>query len=229
MFNLLRNLPPATKNLLIINLIFFIGMIVFQSRDIFITNFLALRYFAHPDFSPIQIFTHMFMHGSFSHILFNMFGLVMFGSTLERFINTKKFLILYLASGFGAMFLQQAYEAFMIWNVTGTIFPDVPQLIAAGEQTIRHYNTAMVGASGCIYGLLVGFAMLFPNAELIFLFIPYPIKAKFMVPAIILLDLVLGITNFSGDPIAHFAHIGGALVGFILIKYWNKTNRDTLY
>lgn len=229
MFQLLRNLPPASKNLLIINLLFFFGMIVFETREIFITNFLALRYFAHPDFSPIQIFTHMFMHGSFSHILFNMFGLVMFGSTLERFIGPKRFLILYLASGLGAMFLQQAYEAYMIWSATGTVFPDETQLYAAGKQTIMHYHTAMVGASGCIYGLLVGFAMLFPNTELIFLFIPFPIKAKYMVPGIILLDLFLGISRFSWDPIAHFAHIGGALVGFLLIRIWNKTNKETLY
>jgi rhomboid-like protein len=169
------------------------------------------------------------MHGSFSHILFNMFGLVMFGSILERFIGTPRFLILYLAAGFGAMFLQQAYEAYALWNITGTVSPNQLELVNGGEMAVRHFHTGMVGASGCIYGLLVAFAMLFPNTELIFLFIPFPVKAKFMVPGIIILDLLLGVTNFSWDPIAHFAHIGGAIVGFLLVKIWNKTNKKSLY
>jgi membrane associated rhomboid family serine protease len=235
---LLRNMPPAVKNLFFINVLFFIGSKVLS--DILQVNLqyeLGMKYMGSVYFKPFQIFTHMFMHASFSHILFNMFGLLMFGSMLERFIGTKKFLLLYITAGLGAAFLEQAYWAYRMHELVGELFPpDFMQFKALQlgqlpglentKEFIQRIITPMVGASGAIYGLLAAYALYFPNSELFFIFIPFPIKAKYLVPGLMFIDLFLGLSNFSWDSIAHFAHLGGALTGFVLIKIWNKSRSD---
>ncbi|MCZ2131548.1 MAG: rhomboid family intramembrane serine protease [Bacteroidia bacterium] len=235
---LFRNMPPAVKNIFFINLLFFLGAWV--SMDVFhynLTYVTGMKYFGSVLFKPYQIFTHMFMHGSFSHILFNMFGLLMFGSMIERYIGTKRFLILYLLSGLGAAFLEQSYWAYRVYECVGEVIPEKAlqnmalsglQLNNVCQSFVNWIATPMVGASGAIYGLLVAYGMFFPNSELMFIFIPYPIKAKYMIPGIILLDLFLGLSSFNWDNVAHFAHLGGALTGFVLIKIWNR-NRTRLY
>lgn len=237
-FYLLRNMPPAVKNLFFINLLFFIGSKVLS--DILEMNLqyeLGMKYIGSVYFKPFQVFTHMFMHANFSHILFNMFGLLMFGSMLERFIGTQKFLLLYISAGLGAAFLEQGYWAYKITELVGTAFPpDFIQYkvlqglpvegIANIGEFAKRIVTPMVGASGAIYGLLAAYALYFPNSELFFIFIPFPIKAKYLVPGLMFVDLFLGVSNFSWDSIAHFAHLGGAITGFVLIKIWNKSRRD---
>jgi membrane associated rhomboid family serine protease len=158
-----------------------------------------------PPFQPYQIITHMFTHGSIGHIFFNMFALWMFGKILENVWGSKRFLIFYLISGIGAAVAHLAVEYFQ-----GGIVP-------------------AVGASGAVMGVLVAFAYLFPNTELFILFIPFPIKAKWAVIGYVAIDLFGGIANISGDNIAHFAHLGGALTGFVLVLLWNKGNHRRFY
>ncbi len=193
-------MTDVVKNLLIINVIVFVlTQFLFPN----LIRVLALYYPASPYFKPFQIITHFFTHAGLGHIFFNMFGLVMFGSAVESFFGAKKFLIYYIVCALGAAATQ------LMMMYTG----------------VENVNGLMVGASGAIYGLLVAFRMKFPNAELMLIFLPIPIKAKYFIPGLILLDLFLGISNFSSDPIAHFAHLGGALFGFLLILLWQ--NNDT--
>jgi len=217
-------LPVVVKNLLIINILFFVATWVFASRQIDLINLLGVFYFDSPHFRPWQLITHMFMHGGWEHILFNMFALYMFGSVLENVWGPRRFLIYYLLTGLGAISLQMAVQAAELYSMIGgiTIHPDT---VIAGQAIYSKINSIyaypMVGASGAIFGLLIAFAMLFPNAELFLFFIPIPVKAKYLLPTYILLELYLGVSQFSGDTIAHFAHLGGALVGFIILKTWN--------
>ncbi len=207
MFN---NMTPVVKQLLIINvLVFGLSQVMPQNYE-----YLSLFYFTSDYFKFWQPLTHMFMHGDIMHILFNMFALVSFGSALEHFWGGKKFILFYLACGFGSAILHTAINFYYINYV-----PGFDGLI----------NVPAVGASGAIYGLLVAFAFMFPMAELAMLFIPVPIKAKYFVPIIVGLDLFSGVTGFSifsGGNIAHFAHVGGALTGFILMMLW-RNNKFT--
>ncbi|MGB0882835.1 MAG: rhomboid family intramembrane serine protease [Vicingaceae bacterium] len=249
-----RNIPPVVKNLLIINGLFFLASIILlKTQGIDLGNYLGLHYWQSEGFMPHQLITHMFMHsfwdfGSgeivFSHLMFNMLGLWMFGSTLEGIWGGKRFLIFYMISGLVAAIAQLLIIHFRLQLVINELTPDMIQYVYDnGYQLIldhKNYtdpivggfngllNSRMVGASGALYGILVGFGMLFPNTELMMIFIPIPVKAKYFIPGIIIIDLVLGIGNFSWDPIAHFAHLGGALAGFILIKMWQK-DRGTFY
>jgi rhomboid-like protein len=235
---LLKNMPPAVKNLFFINLLFFVGTLAFKNAfSLDLMSMLSMKYFGSIEFNPIQVFTHMFMHGGFSHILFNMFGLIMFGSTLEKFVGTKKFLLLYLAAGLGSAFLEQAYWAYSVYEEFGLIIPEKSiqrEVIRMSVEENYHTNLSvrmmsqMLGASGAIYGLLAAFGMFFPNSELMFLFIPFPIKAKYFIPGILLLDLFLGLSRYSWDNIAHFAHIGGALTGVLIVWIWKK-DRSSFY
>lgn len=221
---LFRNMPVAVKNLLLLNLLFFVA--TFVARNVYEINliwYLGMKYFGSPHFQPFQIFTHMFMHGGFSHILFNMFGLLMFGSVLERFMGTKKFLILYLVAGLSAAVSEQAYWAYNVYQQTGTLFPMNAVEDWSAVQLIKRYlETPMVGASGAVYGLLAAYAMFFPNSELMLIFFPFPIKAKYFVPGLMAIDLFLGVSSYNWDSIAHFAHLGGALAGFLLLKFWKN-------
>ena len=217
------NITPVVKNLLIINVIFYIATMLFTE---FMVRYFGVFYFGSPYFKVWQIITYMFMHspGTFFHILFNMFALFSFGSTLEYYFGSKRFLNFYLITGLGALALQMAVQAFEIYSIAGsiTVYPEMLMHYAADDvNKIREiYSTPMLGASGAIFGLLVAFGMLFPNAELMIFLIPFPIKAKYIIPIYIVIELFAGVAQFAGDSVAHFAHLGGALFGFILIKLW---------
>ena len=165
------------------------------------------------------------MHGGFFHLLFNMFALWMFGTMVERVWGAKKFLIFYFICGLGAAFFQMGSYAFDWWAVDHAILTD--DVMVQYQQRLREQAT--VGASGAIMGVLAAFGYLFPNTELIIFPIPIPIKAKWAIMGMIALDVFGGVVKVQGDNIAHFAHIGGALIGFLLVLYWNKTNKKTFY
>jgi membrane associated rhomboid family serine protease len=228
------------KHLIIINVIFFIASIVFGELmyDLF-----AMHYPNNSDFILWQPVTHMFMHGDITHILFNMFGLWMFGTPLEQMWGKQKFVFFYLSAGFGAVLIQTIVYHYDVMSVTqilidnGLTNSDVDAFYKTGRLNtsiiqsvgedrlysgIQSFKAVMVGASGALYGILVAFAMLFPNVQLMLLFPPIPIKAKFFVPLLILFDLFFGFTSYSVGPIAHFAHIGGAITGFLMMWYWKK-------
>jgi len=224
---LLRNLTPVVKNLIIINALFYLAQFLIDG----FTEQFALYYFESDNFEFYQIATHFFMHApnSFLHILFNMFALVMFGPPLERIWSPQKFLLFYFISAFGALFLHQAVMYFQV--------QDLKELLAIYEegsmeyyQTLRSIKTTeftpMLGASGAIFGVLAAFAFYFPNTELMLLFPPIPIKAKWMVLILVGFDFFMGIGNYSGDNVAHFAHLGGALFGFILVLIWQRNKSD---
>ena len=169
------------------------------------------------------------MHGNFSHILFNMFALYIFGSILERFWGSKRFLIFYLVCGVGASLLVQLTVPF-----SAEQFANSSEAIKYGgysEQLLEVYKEgySMLGASGAIMGVMAAFAWLFPNTELFIMFIPVPVKAKYVIPVYVLIDLFGGLYRIPGDNVGHFAHLGGALIGFLLVLYWNKKNRNTFY
>lgn len=223
-----RNMPPVVKNLLLINLLMFVGMFLMEKSDFnFIENF-AVFYFDSPFFQPMQIVTHMFMHGSIGHIFFNMFALVSFGAVLERAWGPKRFLIFYFITGLGAVALHQLAMMYEVYDLAGAIRVNNDGMIPNIQRIAEIYQTPTVGASGAIFGLLIAFGMLFPNTELMLLFFPVPIKAKYFIPFLILLELFMGVQNFAWDNVAHFAHLGGALLGFIMVKIWNK-NRNNFY
>lgn len=201
-----NSFPPIVKNLIILNVLVFLARTMLSPQIGYDINMkLGLWPLGTEVFKPYQIFSHMFAHGGWSHLLFNMFGLWMFGRVLENVWGPKRFLFFYLVSGLGAAAAHLAMQYMM-----------------------GGYGVA-VGASGAIMGIFAAFAYLFPNTELFIMFIPVPIKAKWAVLGMAAIDLFTGMANFSGDNIAHFAHLGGAITGFILVLLWNKTNRKTLY
>lgn len=234
-------LPPIVKNLLIMNIVCFIGSLIFEKARLLF----GVYYPDSPAFHWWQVFTYMFMHGNFMHIFFNMFALFMFGPVLEQILGPKRFINYYLITGLGALALQFAVQAYEVNAITGTVaasqYMDVnvvqrsavgPALQGLNQEQINTllsiYVIPMVGASGAIFGLLVAFGYLFPNTELYLMFIPVPVKAKIFIPIYIILELFLGVSRFAGDSVAHFAHLGGALFGFILIKLW-RIKRPTLW
>ena len=229
MFN---NINPrsVTFNLIMVNvLLFFVTYLHPQLMQILSLHYLfnTHQYYEGSGFQPFQILSHMFMHGGFFHILFNMWGLFMFGSILESVWGPKRFLTFYLITGFGAVLLHMAVQAFIIHNATGSFDPSL-QMLSEHKEAARTYFSETLGASGAIFGIATAFAMLFPNTELMIIPIPIPIKAKYLMPLYILFELYLGISQHQGDDVAHFAHLGGALFGFILVKIWGR-NRNTLY
>ena len=258
----MMNITPVVKQLLIINIIFFIGAQAVPVAE----NLFALYYFENPAFKLWQPITHMFMHANVMHIFFNMFALYSFGSALEHFWGGKKFLFFYISCGLGAALLHSGVNYFEYHSVLDSLsslkfseadikvlmnadyqslFDAKNQMIESNVKTIldrancnqEQFNTLMrafltyrstaVGASGAVYGLLTAFAFMFPSAQLGLMFIPIPIKAKYFVPGILAIDLVLGLKGSSlfgagSTGIAHFAHIGGAITGFIMMWYWKK-------
>lgn len=219
------SIPQVVKNLLIINVIFFIATLAFEKNNVSLVELLGVYYFDSPKFQVWQVVTYMFMHGSFAHIAFNMFALFSFGSTLEYTMGSKRFLNFYLITGLGALALQMVVQAVEVHGIMGSITINtqaVPMLNPKSLRTLQEiYLTPMVGASGAIFGLLIAFGMLYPNAELFILFIPVPLKAKYIIPIYVIVELFLGMASFRGDSVAHFAHLGGALFGFLLIKFWH--------
>ena len=240
----MQNIPETVKHLLIINVIFFLATLVLG--DI-VYDLFALHYPSNPKFEFWQPLTHMFMHGDFSHIFFNMFGLYMFATPIEQMWGRKKFIFFYLSTGFGAAALQLGLYYYQVTQVLdllaaqglsgsqiATFFETRDLSYSIIEQIGREalleglstFNSVMVGASGALYGVLVAFAFLFPNARLMLLFPPIPVKAKVLVPILIFGDLFFGFTSYSIGPIAHFAHVGGAITGLIMLWYWKKTQFD---
>jgi len=223
------NLTPVVKNLLIINFIFFLAFEIIDHGNPFgpLTTQLGGFYVDSPNFRPWQPITYMFMHGGVEHILFNMLALFMFGPILEQAIGPKHFFNLYFIAGLGAYALQTFVQAIEVHNIVGAFTISHPGDITSyyeygvqGQALHDLYYAPLVGASGAIFGVVVAFAMLYPDLELMILFIPVPIKAKYLIPVYIVIELVSGFGQFSGDNVAHFAHLGGALVGFLLIKIW---------
>lgn len=242
-------MTETVKQLLIINIIFYIGsQFVSAAYPLF-----SLYFPENPNFRFWQPITSMFMHApmpNLMHIAFNMFALVSFGSALEHFWGGKKFLFFYISCGLGAALLHVGFSYYEYNSALSAlqeakIPSDVINMIAKEgkynqtitdlvplstlEQLFFSFNTPSVGASGAIYGLLTAFAFMFPNAELALLFIPVPIKAKYFVPGLIFLDLFLGFKGSSifgsgGTGIAHFAHVGGAITGFIMMWYWKNNS-----
>ena len=206
MFN--RYIPPITKNLLIINALMYV-LTFFILKDKDLNDMLGLHYFGFSTFKPFQLFSYMFMH-----ILFNMIGVYMFGSALEQRLGPQKFLLLYLVAGIGAGLMQ-----------LGVFHYEIKEFLDAYPlaEVQQHLDVVTVGASGSLFGLLAGFGMLFPNTELMMMFVPVPIKAKYFVLIYGAIELFSGFSRFEGDNVAHFAHVGGAIFGFLLIKYWKKT------
>ena len=239
------NITPIVKQLLIINILFFVGTLVVGEPAY---QILAMFFPENNGFHFWQPLSHMFMHGGFMHIFFNMFALYSFGSTLEHFWGEKKFLFFYISCGLGAVLVQTGVsyyyfnDAVSILESNGFQKTEILQLLNEGkintqwqslltaseyQNFINSFATPMVGASGAIYGLLIAFAFMFPNAELGIMFIPVPVKAKYFVPVYMLLfDGFFGIFGNSlmgiDSGIAHFAHIGGAITGFLIMWYWKK-------
>lgn len=232
----------AVKHLIIINVIFFAAN-TFIGIDL--NNWLALYFPKNEHFGFWQYLSHMFMHGSFTHILFNMYALWAFGSPLEQMWGRNKFLFFYFSAGLGAGLIYTAVNYFQFNNAfnylinSGLQVDDIQLLLETGKyntdflnqvsekkliEIFQMYNTPAVGASGAIYGILVAFGMTFPDAKLALIFLPVPIAAKYFIPVLIALDLFSGVTGFSifGGGIAHFAHVGGALIGFLIMRYWKS-------
>mgnify|MGYP001232913240 FL=1 len=233
--------PAIITQLLVINLIFFIGSQFSYSisRDIF-----SLFYFENDKFLYSQLVTHMFMHGNIMHLAFNMLALWMFGSTLVSIWGKNKFLFFYFSCGIGAAILQN-YSNYVNINSFMNILSDASfsqQQIVSILKTATYptymldfvseseilsaysdFNTPMIGASGAIYGIVVAFSFMFPNTKLMLLFPPVPVKAKYLVPGLIVVDLFFGLTSASIGSIAHFAHIGGAITGLLMMLYWKKS------
>ncbi len=215
------SIPPAIKNIIIINVL--VMVMITLKENWMITNF-ALFYPSSPFFKPWQIVTHMFMHGGFWHIFFNMYTLFIFGTVLERIWGTKKFLIFYFVTGIGAALLHTGVQ-FIEAQVYISQIADGSQQAAAAYQALKY--TPTVGASGAIYGVLMGYAMLFPDSVLTLIFPPVSLKAKWFVIIFAVIELLTGISSIRsvGGGIAHFAHLGGMLFGWLLILYWKKRHR----
>lgn len=225
--NRFQQTTPVVLNLIIINVLVFLAQMVTggnqepnAAADLF-----ALHHYKSTYFQPYQIVTHMFMHGGFFHLLFNMFALWMFGTMVERVWGPKRFLIFFFICGLGSAFFQMGSYAHDFWQVDHSIIS--AEVSDQYQAILRQAYT--VGASGAIMGVLAAFGYLFPNTELIIIPIPVPIKAKWAIMGMIALDVFGGVVKVQGDNIAHFAHIGGALIGFLLVLYWNKSNKKTFY
>ncbi len=228
--NHLQRTTPIVLNLIIINVLVFAAQNMIPQSQFDVNEWGSLHYFKSPLFKPHQLITHMFMHLNIAHILFNMFGLWMFGTILERYWGPKKFLIFYLICGVGSAVLEQfiqPYDALQMAKMSEEYLNKGIPLNLITEAYLN--NSSSLGASGAIMGVFAAFAYLFPNTELYLMFIPIPVKAKYAIPFFVLIDLFGGVYRIKGDNIGHFAHLAGALIGFLLVLYWNKTSRKTFY
>lgn len=210
--------PPVIKNLLIINSLML--LITYLTGDFMYEKF-SLFYIGSPFFRPYQFVSHMFMHGGFVHLFFNMYSLVIFGVVLEQVWGSKKFFFYYMITGLGAAAL---HSLVLYIDASANIAAANAGNLAAAEALQQLMGTPTVGASGAVYGVLLAYGMLFPNNVLQLLFPPVALKAKWFVMIFGAIELYLALSNSNGD-IAHFAHLGGMIFGFILIKYWQKNNK----
>lgn len=237
----MNRFTDAIKHLIIINVIVFVAP---QLLQLDFTNMLALHFPKNENFGFWQYVTHLFMHGSFAHILFNMYGLWAFGTPLEQMWGKKKFLFFYFSAGLGAGVIYtlvnfyQFNGIFELFINAGLSDSEVLSILKSGSTNDARvinavtqeqfnkitslYNTPAVGASGAVYGVLVAFGLYFKDAKLALIFFPVPIAAKYFIPVMILGDLFFGMTKYSVGNIAHFAHIGGALIGFVIAYYWKR-------
>lgn len=238
------NMPPVVKNIILINVLML--LVDFAAKSVFgvdLTMVLGLYFPKSDQFMPLQIVTHMFMHGGFWHIFFNMYALYIFGQVLENVWGPKRFFIYYIICGLGAALTHETVIAFQYAHLAQSLNPDSLQTVLnEGTALFRErqlftdpdmqrlqllLNTPTVGASGAIFGVLLAFGVLFPNTQLMLLFPPIPIKAKYFVLAYGGIELYMAVTQ-PGSNIAHAAHLGGMLFGYLLLRYWRKTT-NTLY
>lgn len=218
----MNNLPAVTKNLLIINVLCFLGALVARRYGVDLNGLLGLHFFMASDFKLFQLVTYMFMHADFQHIFFNMFAVWMFGRTLEQVMGPKRFLTYYMACGIGAGLVQEVIQYIQYaTELSHYSSVDTGLAVIPMEEFLNMMTT--VGASGAVYGILLAFGMLFPNSQMFVFPIPFPIKAKFFVVGYAVIELFAGL-GASGDGIAHFAHLGGMIFGFFLLMYWKKKN-----
>lgn len=232
------NLTTGVKNLIIINALFFLASIVIPECN----NWFAGFYFVSENFRPWQIVTHMFMHADLMHIFFNMYALYLFGGALENYWGTKRFLIYYFVSGLGAFALHMGINYLEISKIMASlseeqisevyknglsIMNDKKAYVNSAMQSLNEaINVGVVGASGAVFGVLIGFGMLFPNTELSLLFPPITLRAKVFVLIYGAIELFMALKQSAGDHVAHYAHLGGMLFGYLLLKYWqSKSSR----
>ena len=214
-------MPPMTKNLLIVNCLAFVATWVLQRSGIDLTSLLGLHFFLASDFHIYQFLTYMFLHGGFTHLFFNMFALWMFGGVIERVWGSKKFLFYYIVCGLGAGFTQELvqYADYIIQDIPSYQYVNAGGIQMTTEAYINLWTT--IGASGAVYGILLAFGMIFPNERLFIIPFPFPIKAKWLVVGYVAIELFSAMSG-PGDGVAHMAHLGGMLFGFLLIRYWQK-------
>jgi membrane associated rhomboid family serine protease len=252
MFSFLNNIPQVTKNLLILNVLMFLLTLFFDTRGVDLRSILGLYYVNSPLFEPYQMVSHIFMHQDIMHLLLNMFALVMFGGFLERLWGAKRFFVFYIASALGAFLLHNIMGSIELMQLKNQLLANG---FSHADLTEVHYYlqgrpsyllsmhtegpvndtfilyqraclTSAIGASGAVFGILAGFAILFPNTQLMLLFPPIPIKAKYLIGGYFIYEVIRSIYQTEGDSIAHLAHVGGAIVGAILVLIWrrNKTH-----
>ena len=237
----MNQLPTVTKNLLIINVLCFFGAVVAQRYGISLNNVGGMHFFLSPDFNVAQLVSYMFLHANFEHIFFNMFAVWMFGRTLEMVWGPNRFLIYYMICGIGAGLVQELISAIEYFTLTSsmpaeaveTVLREGSSILQSGMNYVDSrmaelniaVNRSTVGASGAVYGILLAFGMLFPNSQMYVFPIPFPIKAKFFVIGYAVIELVLGMSR-TADGVAHFAHLGGMIFGFLLIMYWKKNRNN---
>ncbi len=235
-------LPPVVKNLLILNALFYLTTMVMESQfSIDLSEKLGLHYPLAEKFQPYQLVTYMFMHGSFMHLFFNMFALWMFGNVLENYWGPKRFLTYYMITGIGAGCIQLLVTYLRLESLYSQVSPeDLKMVMSKGAEALSEgknfidgtmaeinglLNSSTIGASGAVFGILLAFGMLFPNT-LLYIYFAIPIKAKWFVLLYGAMELFSGIANNPTDNVAHFAHLGGMLFGFILIKFWQKNKNQ---
>ena len=238
------DLPPVVKNIIMLNILMLLATFAAkQVLGIDLNGVLGIYFPKSEQFMPIQIITHMFMHGGFWHLFFNMYALYIFGQVLENVWGPKRFFIYYIVTGLGAALIHESVIAFQYAQLAQNLSPESLQtVLEEGTKLFKQgqgfadtdmlnlqmlLNTPTVGASGAIFGVLLAFGVLFPNTQLMLLFPPIPVKAKYLVAFYGALELYLAFSQ-PGSNIAHFAHLGGMLFGYLLIRYWRKTT-NTLY
>lgn len=226
----MNSIPPITKNLLIINLLCFVAAWVLPSRNIDLENLMSLHFFLASDFMPHQLLTYLFMHGSVTHLFFNMFALWMFGGLIERTLGYKRFLIYYFVCGIGAGICQEVsqYIHYSMLEHADTALHNgilvTGQFVIMDNSAVDINLWSCVGASGAIYGILLAFGMYYPNEHMFIFPLPVPIKAKYMVMGYTVIE-VMSILTGAQDKVAHMAHLGGMLFGLLLILWWRHTDR----
>lgn len=226
MANFLDSIPKVTKNLLIINILAYLATITLVKSGFDMNDMFGLHYYESDSFKPFQIITYMFLHASFSHLFFNMFALWMFGRIIEEILGQSKYLFFYFTCGIGAGLVQELAWSYDIPNALQGIAMKYETVLSAADTELIMSRFITVGASGAIFGLLLAFAMLLPNQPIFFMFIPVPIKAKYFVIIYALIELWGGVAASSGDNVAHFAHLGGMIFGFFLLRYWQNKYKN---